>query len=163
MNRSCAHDYAAVIATPLPGGQRIGLCFEAEVLRAVDFLPASAPLRAPTGAAAIAAVAQFNAYFRAPYAARFDLNTDSGGTLFQRRVWAALQAIVPGDALTYGAVAQQLGSSARAVAAACRANPLPLVVPCHRVVAVHGPGGYMGARGGEPIRVKQWLLTHESR
>jgi methylated-DNA-[protein]-cysteine S-methyltransferase len=47
------------------------------------------------------------------------------------------------------------------VGGACGANRIPLLIPCHRVVASHGIGGFMNARGGDPIRIKQWLLRHE--
>ncbi|MFP4129961.1 MAG: methylated-DNA--[protein]-cysteine S-methyltransferase [Halorhodospira sp.] len=84
-------------------------------------------------------------------------------TPFQARVREALLAIPPGQTRTYGALARQLGSSARAVGAACRANPLPLLVPCHRVVAADGLGGYAGERAGARARLKAWLLERERR
>jgi methylated-DNA-[protein]-cysteine S-methyltransferase len=83
------------------------------------------------------------------------------GTDFQRRVWRALQAIPAGQTRTYGELARQLGSGARAVGNACRNNPVSVVVPCHRVVAVSGPGGYSGHMTGAPLRRKRWLLAHE--
>jgi methylated-DNA-[protein]-cysteine S-methyltransferase len=82
------------------------------------------------------------------------------GTPFQRRVWQAISAIPKGQVLTYSEIAQQVGSGPRAVANACGANHLPLVIPCHRVVAKDGLGGFMnGAVGGQ--KVKKWLLKHE--
>ncbi len=84
-------------------------------------------------------------------------------TPFQARLREALLAIPIGETRTYGALARQLGSSARAVGAACRANPLPLLVPCHRVVAADGPGGYAGQRTGLRARFKAWLLEQERR
>ncbi|MHB1240167.1 MAG: methylated-DNA--[protein]-cysteine S-methyltransferase [Gammaproteobacteria bacterium] len=83
------------------------------------------------------------------------------GTPFQQRVWAALRRIPPGRTLTYGELAARLGSGARAVGAACRANPVPVVVPCHRVVACDGIGGYDGQTEGARLTVKRWLLRHE--
>ena len=83
------------------------------------------------------------------------------GTPFQRRVWQVLQKIPSGSTMTYGEVAQQIGSGARAVGNACRANPCPLIVPCHRVVGVDGLGGFSGERGGEKLEIKRWLLQHE--
>ena len=53
------------------------------------------------------------------------------------------------------------GSSARAIGGACRANPLPLIIPCHRVVASNGIGGYSGETGGTVLDVKRWLLDYE--
>ncbi|PVV12778.1 MAG: hypothetical protein B6D77_05175 [gamma proteobacterium symbiont of Ctena orbiculata] len=91
----------------------------------------------------------------------FDLQLILEGTPFQRRVWEALRKIPSGSTLTYGELAQQIGSGARAVGNACRANPCPLIVPCHRVVGVHGLGGFAGERGGEKLEIKRWLLQHE--
>jgi len=83
-------------------------------------------------------------------------------TPFQHRVWDALLTIPPGETRTYGALAAILGTSARAVGGACRSNPLPLVVPCHRVVAAGGLGGFSGVWGaGQELRVKQTLLDRE--
>ncbi|MBK1727179.1 hypothetical protein CKO13_09135 [Halorhodospira neutriphila] len=73
----------------------------------------------------------------------------------------ALLELPVGQTVTYGALARRLGSSARAVGAGCRANPLPLLVPCHRVVAAGGPGGYAGARAGPLAAFKAWLLERE--
>ena len=82
------------------------------------------------------------------------------GTVFQKRVWAALQDIPFGQVVTYGQLACRLNTGSRAVGQACRANPITVVIPCHRVVAIRGPGGYMGGTGNTAI--KQWLLAHES-
>jgi len=82
------------------------------------------------------------------------------GTPYQQRVWKAICAIPAGQVATYQEIAQQLGSGARAVANACGANHLPLLVPCHRVVAKTGLGGFMrGNPKGKTI--KTWLLKHE--
>ncbi len=83
------------------------------------------------------------------------------GTGFQQRVWHALRAIPLGETRSYGALARQLGSSARAVGGACGSNPIAVVVPCHRVVAAHGLGGFSGQTDGEWLAVKRWLLHHE--
>lgn len=84
------------------------------------------------------------------------------GTEFQQRVWQTLQTIPPGEVRTYGSLAASLGTSARAVGNACRRNPLLLVVPCHRVVAADGLGGFSGARLGRWLDVKRALLAHEN-
>lgn len=83
------------------------------------------------------------------------------GTPYQQRVWSELRQIPSGQTLNYGAISAQLASSARAVAGACRANPVVLLVPCHRVVAKSGLGGFMGATQGDSIDIKRWLLNHE--
>ncbi len=90
----------------------------------------------------------------------FKLPVNQHGTPYQQRVWQAISAIPCGQVLTYGDIAAQIGSGPRAVANACGANNLPLIVPCHRVVAQNGIGGFMQ---GNPdgLKVKKWLLKHE--
>ena len=89
------------------------------------------------------------------------------GTTHQRRVWQALTRIPVGETRTYGQIARSIQSSPRAVGQACRANPWPLLIPCHRVVpAASGPamstaGGYAGKRAGSLADVKPALLVHE--
>jgi len=83
------------------------------------------------------------------------------GTDFQKSVWDAISSIEKGDTCTYSDIAEQLASSPRAVGNACRANPVPIVVPCHRVVAKSGLGGFAGKRKGTNIDSKTWLLNHE--
>ncbi len=83
------------------------------------------------------------------------------GTVFQHRVWKALLDIPPGQTRTYGALARELGSSPRAVGGACRSNPIPLLIPCHRVVAANGDGGFAGHTSGRWMDIKRWLLEHE--
>jgi O-6-methylguanine DNA methyltransferase len=83
----------------------------------------------------------------------------SGGTPFQKRVWKAMQKIPPGQTRSYGWLARRSGgkNKARAVGAACAANPIPIVVPCHRVIKSDGSlGGYGGGLG-----VKRKLLSVE--
>ena len=93
----------------------------------------------------------------------FEFEMEMKGTPFQRKVWQALRKIPVGETLTYGQLAERLGTGARAVGNACRANPCPLVVPCHRVVASNGLGGFAGERTGRKLAVKRWLLEHEGR
>lgn len=88
------------------------------------------------------------------------------GTEFQQAVWSALADIPPGQTRTYGQLAAAIGKpgAAQAVGQALRRNPLPLVQPCHRVVAADGLGGFGGcaeASGDEQLDVKRWLLEHE--
>lgn len=98
-------------------------------------------------------------YLQQP-AAKLDLPLTQQGTAFQQRVWQAIAAIPSGQVRTYGELAREIGSGPRAVANACGANKLPLLVPCHRVVAQHGLGGFMqGNNYG--LLIKQWLLKHE--
>ncbi len=102
---------------------------------------------------------QIEAYFSN---ARNDFNLPIvyKGTPFQRRVWQAISAIACGRVATYSEIAAQIGSGPRAVANACGANHLPLVIPCHRVVAKNGIGGFMNGQQ-DGIKIKTWLLQHE--
>jgi len=84
------------------------------------------------------------------------------GTLFQRSVWNQINNISSGSCATYGQIATTLESGARAVANACRRNPYPIVVPCHRVVGKQSLGGYAGETIGFLFEAKKWLLNHEA-
>lgn len=102
----------------------------------------------------------FTAYFSAP-AYQFNLPLQPAGTPFQQKVWQALRAIPYGQTVTYGELAKQLHTSPRAVGQACRKNPLPVIIPCHRVVGAANDGGFLGATEGAGMKIKQWLLSHE--
>ena len=82
-------------------------------------------------------------------------------TPFQDKVLKQLQKIPYGETRTYGEIAKILKTSPRAVGNACRYNPLPIIIPCHRVVAAKGIGGYDGARSGNLLKIKRQLLENE--
>lgn len=105
---------------------------------------------------------QLHAYFDRKLST-FDLPLAPPGTDFRRRVWAVMQDIPYGQTLTYGALAERLGTAARAVGGACANNPIPLIIPCHRVVggANAGLGHYTGPDGPEDLAVKRYLLRLE--
>jgi methylated-DNA-[protein]-cysteine S-methyltransferase len=132
--------------------------WEEQTLTGVELEPA--PGMAADADTPAAVRDQLAAYF-ADGAAGFDLPLSLGGTPFQQRVWAALRAIPAGSTRTYGELAQELGTGPRAVGGACRANPCPIVVPCHRVVAAGGLGGFAGDTSGRRLAIKRWLLQHE--
>ncbi len=90
----------------------------------------------------------------------FDLPLSPAGTAYRRRVWAALQAIPYGETRTYQDIAGSAGGAARSVGQANGGNPLPILIPCHRVVATGGLGGYSG---GDGIETKRFLLALEAR
>ena len=130
------------------------------MLSGIAFHQDIATATAHSSPAVARAVELLEAYFADPHAP-LPLLQPLDGTPFQRRVWQALQQIPPGETLHYGELAHRLGSSARAVAGACRANPLPVLIPCHRVVSASGLGGYMGQINGPVLEIKRWLLQHE--
>lgn len=105
-----------------------------------------------------AALAQLREYF-AGTRREFDLPVHPSGTDFQYRVWRVISAIPYGETVSYGSIANQLGgrASARAVGAAVAANPVPIIIPCHRVIGADG--SLTGYGGG--LRTKVWLLRHE--
>lgn len=104
-------------------------------------------------------VRQLKQYFSQPNQA-IDIPIAVKGTPFQRRVWQAISSIPAGKTITYSELAKMVNSGPRAVANACGANQVPLVIPCHRVVAKQGLGGFMqGEKNG--LAIKAWLLQHE--
>jgi methylated-DNA-[protein]-cysteine S-methyltransferase len=124
--------------------------------------PSIAALAPKKNTLAHLACVQLQAYLEDP-AFAFDLPLRLAGTRHQIAVWEAMQRIAAGSTRTYGDLARDIGSSARAVGGACGANPIPIVVPCHRVVAAGGDiGGFMGRREeGFERSIKRWLLEHE--
>ena len=141
---------------------RLGASFTGDALTRLDFLPANTPASARRDSRARQLARELDAYWNNP-AHAFDLLFVPQGTPFQLRVWHALMGIPAGQPATYGALAKRLGTAARAVGQACGSNPLPILIPCHRVVAAHGLGGFMHSSGGAPLDVKTWLLVHERR
>jgi methylated-DNA-[protein]-cysteine S-methyltransferase len=101
--------------------------------------------------------AQLYAYFDEDLQV-FDLPLDAVGTEHQKKVYAAMYAIPYGETLTYGAIADDIGSIARAVGTACGSNPIPVIIPCHRVLAGNSLGGYSGDGG---LETKTALLRLE--
>ena len=100
---------------------------------------------------------QMQAYFDGALR-QFDLPLAPAGTPFRQRVWKALVEIPYGQIASYGKLALQVGGSARAIGGANGANPMPIIIPCHRVVASDGLGGYSG---GDGLATKRWLLALE--
>lgn len=106
----------------------------------------------------VEAAAQLKAYF-AGRLSDFDLPLRPAGRPFQCRAWRAMRGIPYGETVSYGELAARLDSSARAVGGACRDNPIPVIVPCHRVLAAGGRlGGYSGGAG---LATKRALLSLE--
>ena len=127
----------------------------------IGYLPLTAESKDPENELAERAVRQIERYRDDPDT-KFDLPLLIEGTDFQRRVWDAMCAIPRGRTLTYGEMARKLDGEARAVGQACGDNKLPIVIPCHRVVAASGIGGFAHSTGGYLLEAKRWLLMHEA-
>lgn len=152
---------SGVLATPIGV---LALRWHGTTLLAVELPPLAPPPGRP--AAAVRApvpdwlAKELLAYFANPQH-DFALTLGLEGTAFQQRVWAALRRIPAGSVRTYGELAVALSTAPRAIGMACRANPCPIVVPCHRVVAKQGLGGFAGESAGARLAIKAWLLRHE--
>lgn len=103
------------------------------------------------------AAAQLDAYFAGDLR-DFVLPLQVGGSDFQRDVCRAMSAIPLGETRTYGDIAKDLSASAQAVGNACGGNPIPVIIPCHRVLGATSLGGFSGLGG---VETKVWLLKHE--
>ena len=153
-----AQRFDAVIRLPFG---LVGVCTGGAYVREISFLTEDVPCKPATNPLAQRAVDQLIAYC-ADGAVPLDLPLAIEGTEFQRQVWREIACIPPGTTRSYGEIARRLNSAARAVGQACGDNRLPLAIPCHRVVAASGVGGFAHHRGGAYERIKRWLLTHEA-
>ena len=126
------------------------------------YLPPSFAEKSADSALADRAAQQVARYLQDPDFV-FDLPLLEAGTEFQRKVWQHIHAIPRGAVHTYGHLARMIGSAPRAVGQACGANRFPLVIPCHRVTATGGLGGFANQddENGFHLSVKRWLLRHE--
>ena len=129
-------------------------------LTGIEYLPRGAATLDPLDAMAEKVCRQIARYLDDPEF-RFDLPFEFTGTRFQCKVWREICRIRSGETLSYLAVARRLRTAPRPIGGACGANRIPLVIPCHRVVATNGLGGFMNARKGSPLEIKKWLLAHE--
>lgn len=155
---SPVESYHAVLAAPFG---RVGIRTRDEQVVRVEYLGPDATCVRPMNDLAREACAQIEAYLADP-GHRFDLPYALDGSAFQCAVWRAIVDIASGATRTYGELAAELGSAARAVGGACGSNPVPLIVPCHRVVAAGGGiGGFMHSRAVGALSIKRWLLRHE--
>jgi methylated-DNA-[protein]-cysteine S-methyltransferase len=153
-----AGNYAAVLATPFGA---LGLLESDGRVTEIRFLPPGTP-PSPASSAQGQAISRWIAgYLADPDQPPLPDASAPSGTPFQRRVWAAIARIPRGQVRSYGDLARELASAPRAVGQACGANPLPLLIPCHRVVSAQGLGGFANAKEGYRLDAKRWLLTHE--
>lgn len=149
--------YAAVLSAPTFA---IGIRCNDDEITAIEYLEPQMEI-APKAPLAKEAVRQLRGWLRDPNF-EFGLPLAPAGTHFQRRVWAVVASIPLGETRSYGEVATLIHSGPRAVGNACGANPYPIVVPCHRVIAANQALGGFGKQGrGFLLEVKKWLLQHE--
>ena len=151
--------YQAVFRTPFG---MLGIHSADEALTGITFLERNSVEPPPRDAFAQKVCAQLWAYFDdADF--QFDLPLKLSATPHQLNVWQAMRDIPLGQVLTYGDLAAAIHSSPRAVGQACGNNPIPIVIPCHRVVSKAGLGGFMHSTNNSSLDIKRWLLAHEQR
>ena len=147
--------YDAVYRSPVAP---LGITMQGSSLVAMDWLLEDVPVRVIPSQAATQVVRILDQYFT-DFRSTSHITFNLTGTRFQQRVWRALQTIPPGEVMTYGQLARRLKTCAQAIGQACRTNPIAVLIPCHRVVAAQGLGGYMGEQ--RQTQIKKWLLRHE--
>ncbi len=151
-------NYTTIMTTPIGA---LGFRTEEDALWELDFLYDYHTTIAPRNPLDKEVARQLKAFFKDGHFT-FDLPiTLEGTTPYQERVLKVMQAIPPGCVKEYGVVSDELDSSPRAVGNACRANPIAVIIPCHRIVAKGSLGGFDGSKGNRTLDVKHWLLAHE--
>jgi methylated-DNA-[protein]-cysteine S-methyltransferase len=150
--------YAACVVTPFA---TLGIRADDHAVTGLNFLSRDVPALSPkkNSIAHLACVQLMSYLDNAKFV--FDVPVRLTGSKHQLDVWHAMQQINAGSTRTYGEVADEVGSNARAVGTACGKNPVPIIVPCHRIVAANGLGGFMGGKKDDPLSIKRWLLRHE--
>ena len=152
-------DYQAIISAPFG---KLGIrCSDTDLL-GIEFLPKQTATRPPVSEMAKTICAELEAYLADPRH-EIDLPFELDGTHHQCAVWQAMLEIPVGQTRSYGELAAGIHSSAQAVGQACGNNPIPIVIPCHRVVGKTGLGGFMHRGDEGALDIKRWLLTHERR
>jgi methylated-DNA-[protein]-cysteine S-methyltransferase len=152
-------DYQAKLVVPFGV---LGIRCDTEALLGIDFLPAIEKPQRAVSELAKSVCEQLQHYLQNPDA-QFFVPLKFSATPHQQKVWQALLDIPRGETRSYGELATELHSSAQAVGQACGANPIPVIIPCHRVVAKTGLGGFMQQAEGSTLDIKRWLLAHEQR
>ncbi len=152
-------NYSAILPSPF---SNLGIHIEDNKLTRIDFLQKNSKPQAPKDNVARHVTKELQHYLKNPQHI-FGVDMHLEGTPFQKKVWKALRKIPSGSAVTYGMLAKQLKTSPRAIGNACRSNPIPVIIPCHRVVAQNHIGGYAGKTQGGKLDIKKWLLQHENQ
>lgn len=159
---SYTYSYEAIIPSPLGA---LGLVIDNGALVKLDYLelPRSSKkikLKKASGSLAKKIVEELDRYFRNGKR-KFSISLKLSGTLLENRIWQAMREIPAGQSITYGELAAKFDTGARVVGNICRKNPIPIIIPCHRVVAKNNIGGYCGNKKGYSIKNKEWLLELE--
>ncbi len=152
-------DYQAKLSAPFGV---LGILCQGEVLTGIDFLPQGEMPQPAVSEFAEKVCVQLLRYFENA-SVQFSIPLEYKASAHQKKVWQTMMAIPCGQTRTYGDLARQLGSSAQAVGQACGANPIPIIIPCHRVVGKGGVGGFMKSNDDFTLNIKRWLLNHEAR
>ena len=145
----------------LPALRQVGVRADAAGIREIAYLPPDTPVKASATRAGVPAGRAARGLLRRPRRP-FDLPLAWPAPV-SASVWEAIRAVPRGATTTYGTIARQLDSMPRAVGQACGDNPLPLVIPCHRVVSQQGLGGFAHHSSGYLLDVKHWLLRPRRR
>ena len=152
-------DYQAKLKMPFG---MLGIRCTGNVLTGIDFLSSDENPQRATSTFAKTVCEQLQHYLKTPDA-QFSVPLELNGTTHHQKVWQAMLDIPRGQTRSYGELATELKSCAQAVGQACGANPIPVIIPCHRVVGKAGLGGFMKHASGNPLDIKRWLLAHEQR
>ena len=150
-------DYQAKLIVPFGV---LGIRCNDRALLGIDFLSSREKAKRATGPFSSSVCEQLLHYLNDPDAP-FTVSFSASGTAHQQKVWQAMRNIPRGETRSYGELAAELKSAAQAIGQACGANPIPIVIPCHRVVGKSGLGGFMGHASGASLDIKRWLLAHE--
>lgn len=155
----CVMDYQAKLMAPFG---TLGIRCDDEALLGIDLLPVTEQALNAVTPLAESVCQQLQRYLQYPDT-EFFIPLKMHATPHQQKVWQAMLDIPRGETRSYGELAVLLHSSAQAVGQACGANPIPIVIPCHRVVGKASLGGFMRHMQGSTLDIKRWLLAHEQR
>ena len=144
---------------PSPIG-KLGLNLSARGVEKIAYLTDNTPLKMPRSGLGLEVLQQMTDYFELRRK-EFNLPLDIKGTPYQQKVWKVVSSIPYGKSKAYSEIARKINSGPRAVGNACRHNPVPIIIPCHRVTKKNAVGGYCGSIKSAAVQQKDWLLQHE--
>lgn len=149
--------FSSVIDSPLG---KLGIRCTPSHLTQLSFLSAEYDCHQSKNPLDQQVIQELRAYFANPQHV-FTIPLQPKGSPFQHNVWQHLQQLPVSKTQTYGELAKALKTGPRAIGQACRTNQIAIIIPCHRILARHHAGGYMGTLSGQPLERKRWLLKHE--